>query len=792
MELREDPRDSFVQRTSMHALLKVPPPKVPGAVLRDLMEVSSAYDAAGDGYIDTEELLEHALEVQQTKRLLPALLLSAIVVWLVLAPLVLCFGDDWKVIDAFYFAFMSFSSVGVHARAWFSPSGWVKVFAAFYTLFAFLLLAIALTWAFGALLSRYDENIRQMLCARSVEDILASDGFGPGGSGPALETLLQATTVRRSMAVHPLALDTWQKDGALPSAVREATRTAILHLVWILAFGGFILMLVILVGAFLFKLSADGSTWEDAFLWSVSTSTTVGHDGHAQHLPPIGWSIVFVVIAVPVMFFMIWLAARAHLHVRHVKLRADVASRVLPRDVLISLDTDGCGVTKVEFLCAMLLAKNKVSAPDLWQALLLFHELDSDGNGILTCGELAALRRDRVLWGKRKAIYTIEQAKSRKCCALWQQDQDEEVCDVTDIVFADGDDLSKASYIVESGKMSDQIQGDVTTFIKPHGFTASPTAFSPQLPSSVRFASSVSTVLDGLGEYTRRSPPRGKKNTSLRSTKSELLQLYDYEKFKVRHQLQLQEIAEELVHAMQAKERLEQDLRQALTDRQSLHGEVRLVQQKVSELQERVTSAEKARQEAEQRAGAAARATAQADQRTADAELRVTNAEQRVAKSEERRAEAEASTKEAERRVAEAAAHMKEFEQETERKYSEKMKELELRCAELEAKRQGEIKQGLLELQAISAGQQALHKEMQRSQQKLQVPASPASSSFLRTGLQPWEAWEAACVRNRAAVSFPPPDLLSERVRDQALKLEHAMQDLRTRQDPSRIFSEGA
>eukprot|EP00971_Amphidinium_carterae_P245210 4869376-Amphidinium_carterae.1 len=47
------------------------------------------------------------------------------------------------------------------------------------------------------------------------------------------------------------------------------------------------------------------------------------------------------------------------------------------------------------------------------EALLLFHELDSDGNGILTCGELAALRRDRVLWGKRKAIYTIEQARPR-------------------------------------------------------------------------------------------------------------------------------------------------------------------------------------------------------------------------------------------------------------------------------------------------------------------------------------------------------------------------------------------
>jgi len=791
MELREDPRDSSVLRTSLHELLRVPPPKVPGAVLRDLMEVSSAYDAAGDGYIDTEELLEHALEVQPTllKRLWPALLSGFIVVWLVLAPLVLCFGDDWKVNDAFYFAFMSFSTVGVHARGLFSIStAWVKAFAAIYTLLGFLLLATALTCALGTLLSRYDEHVRQLLSARSVEDILASDGFGPGGSGPPLETLLQAPA-SKSMASHPLE---WALSP--PCAVREKTRTAMFHSLRRLAFGSVVVIVVMAIGTLIFKLSADESTWTDALLWSVSTSTTVGHDGHAEHLPPVGWSICYVLLVGPIMFVMILEAARAHLHVRHENLKAELASRVLPRDVLIGLDADGCGVTKVEFLCAILLAKNKVTALDLWQALLQFQDLDRDGNGILTSGELAGLRRDRVQWGKAKAIYAMEQAKSRSCCARTKHEEDVEFAGATDVVFAD--DLSKAPHLfVESGKTTDQIQGDVTTFIQPQGLSALQMAYSPQMPSSVRLATSVSTVFDGLGEHTRRSPPRSKKNASMRSTRSELLQFYD-ENLKVRHQLH--ERAEELLHAMQSKERVEQDLRQALAERQSLHGDIRLAQHKVAELQERLTTvalekgaAEKARQEAEQRADAATRAAAQAEQRAADAELKVRSAEQLVAKSEEGRLQAEAATKEAEGRAEEVARHMKEFEKETDRKSYERMKELELRCAELEAKRQGEIKQGLLELQSIAAGQQALHKELQRSQQTLHVPASSASSSLLRTGLQPWEAWEAACARNRAAVSFPPPDLLTERVRDQALKLEYAIKDLRSRQEPSRLFSEG-
>merc|ERR1719446_1469707 len=52
------------------------------------------------------------------------------------------------------------------------------------------------------------------------------------------------------------------------------------------------------------------------------------------------------------------------------------------------MDTDGNGVTEVEFLCWCLVEFGKVTESDIQAVLCKFHEADKSGDGLLTSADL--------------------------------------------------------------------------------------------------------------------------------------------------------------------------------------------------------------------------------------------------------------------------------------------------------------------------------------------------------------------------------------------------------------------
>jgi len=193
--------------------------------------------------------------------------------------------------------------------------------------------------------------------------------------------------------------------------------------------------------------------------------------------------------------------------------------------------------------------------------------------------------------------------------------------------------------------------------------------------------------------------------------------------------------------------------------------------------------------ESEQSSFEAARLSREAEQARANADLKTHQATERAA--------------EAERREAEIVGKLRDSEGEWRLQMDCKTRELELKTAEVELRRQEEIRAAFLELQAVSQSQQALRTQMLRVQPPPQLNFSATGSTLsspaarrpvrLHSLQQPGEVWGRASetapesyhpfasTLSPQATSLNSTTLFSGKVAEQAAFLDKQVRDLESR-----------
>lgn len=200
----------------------------------------------------------------------------------------------------------------------------------------------------------------------------------------------------------------------------------------------------------------------------------------------------------------------------------------------------------------------------------------------------------------------------------------------------------------------------------------------------------------------------------------------------------------------------EQALSEVLQDRKARQGENELLRSRIADLElslreerRRLEAAEGQRTIAEQRCQDLCQ---DLDRRLRDADA----LEGRTRAAEASRAQAEQRA-EAERASRESAEHAAEVERECRLRLDEEVHAAKLRFAELGAQRNREVKAALLELQALSQGQQTLRSELRRVSRP--APVQPRLVPLLAERMErsptrgPQSAWDEALEITRARVS---------------------------------------
>lgn len=743
-------------------------------VWKDLVEVARAYDCTGNNSVEVSELLHSALDVQPviSARGLLVLQVAAMLLWFILAPLVYCAIGGWSALDALYFAVMLISTVGSNSLMP-VPFG-LKIFTIFYMLSGILLLAWFVVTAIAHMVLTYEAKVRS-LYFRADADLFAEDGHGSAKGGPSLEDLLTLAAadakglrapISRAVAIPPNKIEAASRQGERAAAVVLASMQKDVHAHFMRATECAVVMAALLFsGACLYYVSAESTDapMTDAFYWAVATCSTIGTRlelGGDNVTLGRALKLVFVFIAVPGCAFGFFEMGVAYVELCSAKLATEISSRVLTPDVLLDLDNNGSGIGRVEFLCAALMALDKVSAKDLWHVLYMFEALDVDRSGFLDRQELAALRRSLKPGTLRAAAPNSSGVLGCLCCRRRSKESSSMGAAATPQpkVLGGTEDIERAL----PGSLSGTTSASQTV----------PLALDISAAAVGAWPSSPAEELEGA----RR---------------------------------QLIEKSEQLLAKDSFRQQLEQALRQAQTERQALHGEVRLLRHVASEAQGRAeddrrrleegelqrADAGRRVQEAEQRAQEAMRRCREAEQSCFEAQRQAREAEQARADADLRARQAIERAEVAERREADIAQKMRDAEGEWRLQMETKARDLEFKSAEVDMRRQGEIRAALLELQALAQGQQALRTQMHRTQPPPALTflgsrsGSPVGlASKVRSWGEPWEVYhvpdmgrDSANWRSGLQASSSSSALLSGKVREQAEFLEQSVRDLESR-----------
>jgi len=761
-----------LSHSQLKEVLRSPPAGVPTSTLRELVDVARAYDGLGDGCVDLEELIDGALQIEPglCSRFRLVLPLTALLVWPFIGSAVYCSVSGWSFLDGIYFSIMTLSTVG--AGGGLSSSGTtypetegLKVFTAIY-----LLVGIGLvTWSFVALLTSallaHESRLWSLLSPRDNADLLADDGLGMQSSGPALEELFCSSSplpavVGAASLVRSSAVASGDGDGDASTSLAASSKqrrsclqqqTALLRTwmaarAWELSLAAclLIVLVLILIGTLLGIYTSSEASFADALCWAVLTCLTAGY---GEMTPAIGddletdvgrgLTMGFVLLAVSGVVGVLLKIGSLCLQVRTAKLEARLEARCLPLDLLIDLDANDVGVSRLEFVCAALMASDRVSAHDLWRLLELFRRLDSSRTGFLRQSDLGRLCREGHPGESNSLNLTAASASLAPALAAL--------------------DLGYSNF----GSVSD---------VSPPFDRTSALSLDGR-GRSVRFDGASNSEVQELHAEPVSAEQLVQNDQADQWLEARLSPLVDelyHDAVTVRRQLD--EKDSEVLAVLHAKGVSEQALSQALAERQGLHGEVVLLQQIQTELESKVQEEKRKRATAESKAQELQQRIFDLEGKLQDTERARREAERKLKGKSENLAEALDKTRTSERRAQDAeqsAADCGSILQEQQQKLSlqseARVNEVKLMCAEVDMQRQGELRMALLELQALSQGQHALRSDVKSRMQPIAIPTGtiPTGNSSLynynaslndscgstvplriRSGQQPWEVWE--------------------------------------------------
>jgi len=741
-------------------LLRTPPKSVPKRLLHDLVKVARSYATGEDETLDVFEFLHDALQVEPRipVRLWSWFPIIALFFWLALAPLVYCTTEGLDVLDAFYFAVMTMLTVGQDSVL--AGSEGLKVFSIIYILVGVVILA----WALGSLVMwlvlQYEVFLKSVILSRDDSDLLAAHGHGSRPTAFPLEDLVDDTfKPRPQYGVLPaqtsedppesLALMLPQSCDAkrlAPGVSTAFTRPQplpglmLVRVPWLVLVLVCLAFLVIGASAIYFGYSSSDVTFIDALYWSVLTCTTVGSSGALEAYFPTttpGWkafALAYSLVAVPSCFISVSGIAALALQAHSRRVEREIRSRVMPWEFLASLDADGTGVSKLEFVCAALMALDKVSPDDLWQVLDQFQQLDVDGGGCLCDATLAALIPsfsgvDEAKLAAAKKPRPVQATREIHCISqapLLGSSRPEELQ-----TFGVEKVVMQSSKVESSAVASDS---GLPSAVERAPSALQESAVSSRRQSMVRFAPSVGEVLQSSEAH---STLRDGMETPSKSGANESM-MTDLYQDMMRRQLEQKET--ELAAALRTQQKTEIDMRQVYAERQALHGEVTLLQHKLADLQVRfdekakqlesqtkrldadLDKQQRLRSEADDAKSEQQRLCVEAERQRDDANRHREEAVTKMTEAQKRCSDLEAQARHADERAkasaqdaADSSRKLEASQQKLRLEADAKLEQLRKEHAELDFKRQGEMKSASLELQALAQGQHILRTHLRRT-----------------------------------------------------------------------------
>lgn len=234
-----------------------------------------------------------------------------------------------------------------------------------------------------------------------------------------------------------------------PGPVRYYFKGAIF---WVLALAG---LQAASVGAFLAVESEW--TWKDASYHCFVTMTTVGY-GDVTITTQGGRMVAFFHILISVTWLATFISKLQALYVSRTQelKRTDLLKKQLDEKLITSLDTNGDGVNKLEFVVGMLTKLELINWEDVSPFLAQFDALDTDGSGVLTAADLALMvanKKEQIEAKKNKKNEEKEHKWKRQASGVGMDGEkaDGSLTDVETIAQpSDGTD-SAASGVVNGG-----------------------------------------------------------------------------------------------------------------------------------------------------------------------------------------------------------------------------------------------------------------------------------------------------------------------------------------------------
>jgi hypothetical protein len=132
----------------------------------------------------------------------------------------------------------------------------------------------------------------------------------------------------------------------------------------------------------------------DGLYWAVVTVTTVGYgDLKINAEESRAFACVFMFASAVLVGWTVGQIAQviADVEIHHRKKRISALSP----ETIARMDTDGNGVSEVEFLCFCLVELSMVDERDLQDLLSVFHRLDQSGDGMLSAADIMELKHNR-------------------------------------------------------------------------------------------------------------------------------------------------------------------------------------------------------------------------------------------------------------------------------------------------------------------------------------------------------------------------------------------------------------
>ena len=410
-----------IRLDDLKEMLREPPAGVPPQILKEFVNIATAYDV-GDGSVDLHEVLKFALQsepsiLQRMSWMFPLLVL---LLWLLLGPAVFCPVEGWSYLDGLYLSVLSLTTVGTRGglseSQIYPQSDAGEVFLLVYVLIgAVLTIWFLLSLSLG-LLWPYDQRYQRPLTLplRATPDLLAEDGHGTIKGGLPLEELVgdhPATLPPKCESFEPDVekgpRGPLREETAKPKSIMQIHKESMrewarprARILQAAAFWASILLEVVVIlaaGIAIVLLTSNNVSFLDAFSWAVLTGLTIGYgkpvgDGVNQNLAR-GLQIAYVLLSVFGILHMTFRIGRRSLRLRADAFEKRLNERILPADLLADLDKTGSGVNRLEFLCAALLTSDRVSGHDLSLALEMFQRLDPNGSGVLRSPQLEAFQR---------------------------------------------------------------------------------------------------------------------------------------------------------------------------------------------------------------------------------------------------------------------------------------------------------------------------------------------------------------------------------------------------------------